>query len=94
SVTEPNATQPVLSAENMRLDVELWPLISHRLSVEQVVIDGAVIRKTPESEAVIQRKVPIAPGGSQVPAEPSDKNQWLLDISKIDITNSLVIWQT
>lgn len=94
SVTAPNATQPVLSAENMRLDVELWPLISHRLSVEQVVIDGAVIRKTPESEAVIQRKVPIAPGGSQVPAEPSDKNQWLLDISKIDITNSLVIWQT
>ncbi|MBG5881393.1 outer membrane assembly protein AsmA [Providencia alcalifaciens] len=94
SVTAPNASQPILSAENMRLDVDLWPLISHRLSVEQIVIDGAVIRKTPESEPITTVNTPVAPGGSQVPADTTDKSKWLLDISKIDITNSLVIWQT
>lgn len=94
SLTAPNASKPVLSAENMRLDVELWPLISHRLSVEQIVIDGAVIRKTPESEPQTHRSAPIAPGGAAAPAPSVDKTNWMLDIEKINISNSLVIWQT
>lgn len=94
SLTAPNASKPVLSAENMRLDVELWPLISHRLSVEQIVIDGAVIRKTPESEPQTHSSDPIAPGGSTSQTTSVDKSNWLLDIEKVDISNSLVIWQT
>lgn len=94
SLTAPNASKPALSAENMRLDVELWPLISHRLSVEQIVIDGAVIRKTPESEPQAHSSDPIAPGGSTSQTPTIDKNNWLLDIEKVDISNSLVIWQT
>lgn len=94
SLTAPNASKPVLSAENMRLDVELWPLISHRLSVEQIVIDGAVIRKTPESEPQTHSSAPIAPGGTTPQTASVDKSHWLLDIEKIDISNSLVIWQT
>ncbi|HDN2512793.1 TPA: outer membrane assembly protein AsmA [Providencia rettgeri] len=94
SLTAPNASKPALSAENMRLDVELWPLISHRLSVEQIVIDGAVIRKTPESEPQAHSSDPIAPGGSTSQTSTIDKNNWLLDIEKVDISNSLVIWQT
>lgn len=94
SLTAPNASKPVLSAENMRLDVELWPLISHRLSVEQIVIDGAVIRKTPESEPQSHSSDPIAPGGSTSQTTSVDKSNWLLDIEKVDISNSLVIWQT
>ncbi|ENG4184194.1 outer membrane assembly protein AsmA [Providencia sp. PROV164] len=94
SLTAPNATTPVLSAENMRLDVELWPLISHKLSVEQIVIDGAVIRKTPESEPQIHTNAPVAPGGTAPSSSPTEKTNWLLDIEKINISNSLVIWQT
>lgn len=94
SLTAPNAAKPILSAENMRLDVELWPLISHKLSVEQIVIDGAVIRKTPESIAQIHRNAPVAPGGVATAGSPAEKNDWLLDIEKINISNSLVIWQT
>ncbi|MDR2227160.1 outer membrane assembly protein AsmA [Providencia rettgeri] len=94
SLTAPNASKPVLSAENMRLDVELWPLISHRLSVEQIVIDGAVIRKTPESEPQAHSSDPIAPGGPTSQTASVDKSNWLLDIEKVDISNSLVIWQT
>lgn len=94
SLTAPNAITPVLSAENMRLDVELWPLISHKLSVEQIVIDGAVIRKTPESEPKIHTNAPVAPGGTAPSSSPTEKTNWLLDIEKINISNSLVIWQT
>lgn len=94
SLTAPNATKPVISAENMRLDVELWPLISHKLSVEQIVIDGAVIRKTPESEPQVHSRAPVAPGGTTTSTTSTDKSNWLLDIEKINVSNSLVIWQT
>ncbi|MCG9535806.1 outer membrane assembly protein AsmA [Providencia huaxiensis] len=94
SLTAPNAAKPILSADNMRLDVELWPLISHKLSVEQIVIDGAVIRKTPESEIQTHHNAPVAPGGAPTAAASQEKSSWLLDIEKINISNSLVIWQT
>ncbi|MDX4947549.1 outer membrane assembly protein AsmA [Providencia manganoxydans] len=94
SVTAPNASQPVLSAENMRLDVELWPLLSHRLSVEQIVLDGAVIRQTPESEPQISTNSPIAPEGHQRTPSSTEKSQWLLDINQVEVSNSLVIWKT
>ena len=38
TLTAPGASQPVVSAENMRLDVNLLPLISHQLSVKQVLL--------------------------------------------------------
>lgn len=94
SITAPNANQPVLSAENMRLDVELWPLISHRLSIQQIVLDGAVIRHTPESESQISTNSPIAPAGNRLVSETTEKSNWLLDIEKIEVSNSLVIWKT
>jgi hypothetical protein len=36
----------------MRLDVALIPLISHQLQVNQVMLKGAVIQLTPQTEAV------------------------------------------
>ena len=38
SLTAPGATVPAVSAENMRLDVELFPLLSHQLKVSQVLL--------------------------------------------------------
>lgn len=38
SLTAPGAAQPMVSAENMRLDVSLIPLFSHQLSVKQVML--------------------------------------------------------
>ena len=49
SITAPGAQQPLINAENMRLDVNLLPLLSHQLSVKQVMLKNAVIRVTPES---------------------------------------------
>ena len=94
SVTAPGAKSPIVSAENMRLDVELWPLISHRLAVEQIVLDGAVVRYTPESQIQKLDKDPIAPGTIANNPQEKSPSQWLLDVEKVEISNSLVIWQT
>lgn len=38
TLTAPGAKAPVVSAENMRLDVKLLPLLSHQLFVKQVML--------------------------------------------------------
>ena len=54
SLTAPGAAQPVVSADNMRLDVNLLPLLSHQLSVSQVMLKNAVVRLTPDRRALAQ----------------------------------------
>lgn len=90
SLTAPGAAQPVVSAENMRLDVALWPLLSHQLDVKQVMLKGAVIRLTPDSDAQKPENSPIAPSGSR---EQSKDVAWKLNIKKVQIKDSLLIWQ-
>lgn len=90
SLTASGAAQPVVSAENMRLDVALWPLLSHQLDVKQVMLKGAVIRLTPDSDAQKPENSPIAPSGSR---EPSKDVAWKLNIKKVQIKDSLLIWQ-
>jgi hypothetical protein len=55
TLTAPGAAEPVVRADNMRLDVALLPLISHQLQVKQVMLKGAVIQLTPKTEAVRSR---------------------------------------
>ncbi|MDA5498475.1 outer membrane assembly protein AsmA [Yersinia aleksiciae] len=90
ALTAPGATAPVVSAENMRLDVKLWPLLSHQLDVKQVMLKGAVIRLTPESEAQQLPGAPVAPSGS---TSVNEHRAWKLDINKVQIADSLLIWQ-
>lgn len=94
SLTAPGAKEPVVSAENMRLDVKLWPLISHQLAVKQVLFKNAIIRLTPDTEenqpdapVAPSSPVPVAPGASELDAG------WKFDIDKISIADSLLIWQ-
>ncbi|WP_187202857.1 AsmA family protein, partial [Sodalis-like endosymbiont of Proechinophthirus fluctus] len=63
-LTAPGALLPLVSAENMRLDVALWPLLSHELSVKQVMLKGAVITLTPDSSTARRpENAPMAPAG-------------------------------
>ncbi|AHM73218.1 outer membrane assembly protein AsmA [Yersinia hibernica] len=90
ALTAPGAATPVVSAENMRLDVKLWPLLSHQLDVKQVMLKGAVIRLTPDSEAQQQPGGPVAPAGNA----PLDEHRaWKLDINRVQVADSLLIWQ-
>lgn len=91
SLTAPGADKPVVSAENMRLDVKLWPLLSHQLAVKQVMFKNAVIRLTPESEANVP-DAPVAPSSSVQPPSELEAG-WKFDIEKISVADSLLIWQ-
>lgn len=92
SLTAPGAKDPVVSAENMRLDVHLWPLLSHQLSIKQVMLKSAVIRLTPDSEANVP-DAPIAPADSGDQAVSDVSNGWTFDIGHLSVADSLLIWQ-
>lgn len=89
SVSAPGALQPVITADNMRLDVDLLPLLSHRLSVRQVMLKNAVVRMTTDSEAPSSAS---APAGLST-ASRAETAGWKFDISRLKIADSLLIWQ-
>ncbi|RRW73967.1 outer membrane assembly protein AsmA [Pantoea dispersa] len=91
SLTAPGASQPMVTADNMRLDVNLWPLLSHQLSVSQVMLKNAIIRATPDSAVQKPQGAPIEPGDSEPAIAAS--NGWTFNISKLRIADSLLIWQ-
>ncbi|MDP8753421.1 outer membrane assembly protein AsmA [Serratia marcescens] len=90
TLTAPSAKAPVVSAENMRLDVKLLPLLSHQLFVKQVMLKNAVIRLTPDSEEHSQMDAPIAPAGTGTDAADA---AWKFDIDNLRVVDSLLIWQ-
>ena len=61
TLTARGAEEPVIRADNMRLDVALLPLLSHQLQVKQVMLKGAVIQLTPKTEAVRDSSAPVVP---------------------------------
>lgn len=91
TLTAPGAAAPAVSADNMRLDVKLLPLLSHQLYVKQVMLKNAVIRLTPDSAEQDRPDAPIAPGGNQ--ADDSSGSLWKFDIDNLRVVDSLLIWQ-
>ena len=91
SLTAPGASQPMVTAENMRLDVNLWPLLSHQLSVSQVMLKNAVIRATPDSAPKKISGSPVGPSDAE-PVSGSNTG-WSFDIGKLRLADSLLIWQ-
>ncbi|MCC8228934.1 outer membrane assembly protein AsmA [Enterobacter mori] len=92
SLTAPGASQPLVSADNMRLDVALIPLFSHQLQVDQVMLKGAVIQLTPQTEAVRKADAPVAPRENTLPDEPSDTG-WSFDIGNLKVADSVLVFQ-
>ncbi|OZI14834.1 outer membrane assembly protein AsmA [Sodalis-like symbiont of Philaenus spumarius] len=89
-LTATGAPVPLVSAENMRLDVALWPLLSHQLLVKQVMLKGAVITLTPDSASLYPENAPIAPAGKP---EPEEGSGWSWNIGSLQLADSLLIWQ-
>ncbi len=92
SLTAPGASQPLVSSDNMRLDVALWPLLSHQLQVRQVMLKGAVIQLTPLSEARKPEDAPVGPTGNN-PAEPETDQGWSFDIARLKVADSVLVFQ-
>lgn len=93
SLTAPGAEMPLITADNMRLDVELLPLLSHQLEVKEVMLKGAVVRQTPESKAIPKISPPTTPRDISHPVIEPRANNWQLNIAKVKISDSLIIWQ-
>ncbi len=62
TLTAPGAQTAVVKADNMRLDVALWPLLSHQLQVKQVMLKGAIIQLTPAKQSGGAKR---CPGGAE-----------------------------
>lgn len=92
SLTAPGASVPLVSADNMRLDVALMPLLSHQLQVEQVMLKGAVIQLTPQTEAVRKEDAPVAPRQNSLPDVPDDAG-WSFDIGSLRVVDSVLVFQ-
>lgn len=91
-LTAPGAEEPVIRADNMRLDVGLLPLLSHQLQVKQVMLKGAVIQLTSKTEAVRSQSAPVVPHDNTLPQVPEDRG-WSYDVEKLQIADSVLFFQ-
>ncbi|HAU5677165.1 TPA: outer membrane assembly protein AsmA [Citrobacter freundii] len=91
-LTAEGASEPLIRADNMRLDVALWPLLSHQLSVKQVMLKGAVIQLTPQTEAVRGEDAPVAPKDNTLPDMAEDRG-WSFDIARLRVADSVLVFQ-
>ncbi|WP_054180262.1 outer membrane assembly protein AsmA [Trabulsiella odontotermitis] len=92
SLTAPGASEPLVRADNMRLDVSLLPLLSHQLQVRQVMLKGAVIQLTPQTEAVRGQDAPVVPKENTLPEVAEDRG-WSFDIAKLKVADSVLVFQ-
>lgn len=92
TLTAQGASEPLIRADNMRLDVSLWPLLSHQLKVEQVMLKGAVIQLTPQSEAKPGKDAPVAPKDNTLPDIAEDRG-WSFDIASLRVADSVLVFQ-
>ena len=92
TLTAPGADEPVIRADNMRLDVALMPLISHQLQVKQVMLKGAVIQLTSKTEAVRSQNAPVVPHDNTLPQVPEDRG-WSFDVRQLQVVDSVLFFQ-
>ncbi len=92
ALTAPGAAEPVVRADNMRLDVALMPLLSHQLQVKQVMLKGAVIQLTAKTEAVRDQNAPVVPHDNTLPQAPQDRG-WSYDVRKLQVADSVLFFQ-
>lgn len=92
ALTAEGASEPLVRADNMRLDVALWPLLSHQLSVKQVMLKGAVIQLTPQTEAARNENAPVPPKDNNLPDVAEDRG-WSFDIASLRVADSVLVFQ-
>lgn len=100
-LNDSGAKKPILTADNMRLDVELFPLFSKELAIKDVLIKSAVINLTDESngkvaaskQSSLQPSATINNQSSNTPSKTSNDNAWAFKLNKIEVADSTLIWQ-
>ncbi|RKS84637.1 AsmA protein [Orbus hercynius] len=90
------AKKPILTADNMRLDVELLPLFSKELVVKNVLVKSAVINITDESKGSVAKgnksTTTVNQTQTDKPKETSGSG-WRFALNKLDIVDSTIVYQ-
>ncbi|MDF7666384.1 outer membrane assembly protein AsmA [Orbaceae bacterium ESL0727] len=101
TLSDVGAAKPILTADNMRLDVELLPLLSKDLAVKNVLVKSAVINITDESKGDVFKQNNSQTTTAQTddatpktPATSANKNShWSFTLDKLVVANSTVVLQ-
>lgn len=89
------AKKPLLTADNMRLDVELFPLFSKQLAVKNVLVKSAIINISDESKGQVAKKNKPTTTVNQNKTEQNQnaKSKWSFTLNKLEIADSTVVYQ-
>ena len=93
-----DAKKPILTADNMRLDVELFPLFSKKLEVKNVFIKSAIINITDDSKGqVYKHKAEQLPSANESQTtqtnQQKDSSKWAFTLNKLEVSDSTVVLQ-
>ena len=93
-----DAKKPILTADNMRLDVELFPLFSKKLEVKNVFIKSAIINITDDSKGqVYKHKAEQLPSANESQTtqtnQQKDSSKWAFTLNKLEVSDSTIVLQ-
>ena len=93
-----DAKKPILTADNMRLDVELFPLFSKKLEVKNVFIKSAIINITDDSKGqVYKHKAEQQPSTDESQTtqtkQQKDSSKWAFTLNKLEVSDSTIVLQ-
>lgn len=95
-VQKKGAQEPLMTADNMRLDVAFFPLFSKRLTINHVLVKSAVVSLTENSKWFDHKKQEV----TNNPTNSADsqtliKNSpfWSFDFEKVKFIDGVVVWQ-
>ena len=97
-LSDTGATKPLLTADNMRLDVELLPLFSKNLAIKNVFIKSALINITDESKGDNAKKytqtlTPSSQPNTDISENKKNVSNWKFSLNKFEIADSTVALQ-
>ncbi|WP_294910921.1 outer membrane assembly protein AsmA [uncultured Gilliamella sp.] len=97
-LSDNGATKPLLTADNMRLDVELLPLFSKNLAIKNVFIKSALINITDESKGNNAKKytqtlTPSSQPNTDISENKKNASNWKFSLDKFEIADSTVALQ-
>ncbi len=97
-LSDNGATKPLLTADNMRLDVELLPLFSKNLAIKNVFIKSALINITDESKGDNAKKytqtlTPSSQPNTDISENKKNASNWKFSLDKFEIADSTVALQ-
>lgn len=97
-LSDHGAQKPILTADNMRLDVELMPLFSKKLEIKNVFIKSAMINITDESKGDMAKNREQSSSNNSTDQSSTTNNEksasnWKFAFNKFEVADSTIALQ-